>query len=426
MYNYNSMEKQIALFLSRFPRTKLFLKKLFQRFNYIIYNKSYDYDIRNECIFNNININNHETFFGYYDNSPINKSNKYLIFHSTDHSTNNKPNKNKPITVVLYDLKNNKVLKEFPTNAYNWQQGAKLQWMDEYNFIFNDYDKKKDRYISKIVNSVLGEIVRIVDYPIYDVKNNIALSLNFDRLRILTPDYGYRNRGIAIDINNIENDGIYLIDLENNTSELIISLKDVVQIHNKFCPEGSMHWFNHIMISPNGEKFMFLHRWLLKNRRYDALFVADIDGNNLKFIANNDMVSHCFWKNNYEIVSFMRNQIYGDKYYLVDIETGEIGILGEGIIDKFGDGHLNIYKNNMLFDTYPNKARMKELYLFNLDNHSLIKLGEFFESFKFYGETRCDLHPRWSFDGKYISFDSVHDGMRNTYILENANSNGIE
>ena len=65
----------------------------------------------------------------------------------------------------------------------------------------------------------------IVDYPIYDVKNNIALSLNFDRLRILRPDYGYRNRKIKIDVNNIENDGIYLIDLEENTSQLIITLE---------------------------------------------------------------------------------------------------------------------------------------------------------------------------------------------------------
>lgn len=37
---------------------------------------------------------------------------------------------------------------------------------------------------------------------------------------------------------------------------------------------------------------------------------------------------------------------------------------------------------------------------------------------KFQGEGRCDLHPRFSQDGKYISFDSVMTGKRRQYYVD--------
>jgi len=172
------------------------------------------------------------------------------------------------------------------------------------------------------------------------------------------------------------------------------------------------------MISPKGDKFMFLHRWLVGNRKLDSLIISDIDGKNIKCLADDDMVSHCFWNGNDEIISYMRDKKDGDKYFKIDINTSERKIIGKGILDKFGDGHPSIYQNKMLFDTYPNKARMKELFVFDLKGNHLTKLGEFYESLKFYGETRCDLHPRFSIDGSKVFFDSVHTGKRKLYYLK--------
>ncbi len=419
---YTRQERLVALFLSKFPRLKLSVKKMYQKLNYIKYKKDFTY--KSNYSVAKISYQNRESFFGYYDKSPINIKNNFILFNSVKHSTNNIPAKDTSIDIVLHDIENNVYKVIDTTTTYNWQQGAKAMWINNQEFIFNSFDEIKTKYCSKIYNTD-GKYIRSISFPIYDTyKDQYALSLNFDRLNILRPDYGYRNNDLSIDWLNNRDDGIYYIDLKSNTHTLLISIQDIIDIHEKESMNGAKHKVNHIMISPDGSKFMFLHRWFVGDRKFDSLIVADIDGKNLKCISDDDMVSHCFWYGNDKIFSFLRDEIYGDKYYMLDIETSEKIIIGEGIIDSFGDGHPNIFGNDVIFDTYPNKARMKELYKYNLENNSLEKLGEFFESFDFYGETRCDLHPRFSFDGKKVFIDSVHENKRHLYMIDLENKVG--
>jgi hypothetical protein len=414
MKSYNNIERSLALMLSKFPRVKMFLKKVYQLINSFLYRKTYSEWTK--YLLEEINIDNKETFFGYYDKSPINESNHFIIFHSTNIKTKNKPTPN-PINIVLYDCTEKEILTKLTSNAYNWQQGSKLQWINKNKFIFNDYNRKTNNYCARIIDINEPDSEQAIDFPIYDVHSDFALSLNFDRLNLLRPDYGYRNRCVNYkDLSNYD-DGIFYIELENNTSRLIISIDEVINLHFKENMKNAKHWFNHIMISPNGDKFMFLHRWLVGNRKFDSLIVSDIDGANVSVLADDDMVSHCSWYGNNKIISYMRDMVLGDKYFLIDLGLKTKTILGKGVLDKFGDGHPSVINDLLLFDTYPNKARMKELFLFYMRENRLVEVGEFYESMKFSGETRCDLHPRFSNCGSYIFIDSVHSGKRKLYRI---------
>jgi hypothetical protein len=45
-------------------------------------------------------------------------------------------------------------------------------------------------------------------------------------------------------------------------------------------------------------------------------------------------------------------------------------------------------------------------------------IGRFYTPPDLGKHNRCDLHPRWSPDNKFVSIDSTHEGSRQQYILD--------
>jgi hypothetical protein len=218
------------------------------------------------------------------------------------------------------------------------------------------------------------------------------------------------------DLKRLDNDGIWRVDFQTGDARLLVSLADMCLVAPRPEFEGALHKANHVMISPDGSRFIFLHRYFIGQRRFDRLMLADAVTGDLKLLSGYGMVSHCFWADDKTILGYMRGPEYKDSYWLVDVETAEFKRLT--CLDGLGDGHPHVVGDWFVTDTYPDKARMQHLFLVNWKTGEKKKLGEFFHGFEYSGETRCDLHPRLSKDGKTVFFDSVFDGKRRLYKMD--------
>jgi|TARA_B110000467_G_C18337888_1_gene499966 hypothetical protein len=410
---YSAKERFVAHLLSSFPELKQKIKYVYQRLNYWRFKK--DQNFHSENILMRISDVQDASFFGYYDRSPMSEDGKQVLFHSTSGDTRKEPRFTQGIDVMLFDLDTQKAHKVATTQAFNWQQGAKSQWLNQQEIIFNDYFPSENKYVSKIYNTETKQF-RTIDNPIYDVFQDYALSLSFDRLSELRPDYGYFAKESSQHSFDLDKEGLIYVDLKENTSHLLLSIDTVIKNHYREEMDDADHLVNHIMISPCGTKFMFLHRWFKNGVRHDSLMICDRDGRNLKCLADDGMVSHCCWKSKTEIVAYLNDSQFGANYYLIDIVDGERKPIL--FLSHLGDGHPHVCGDEMLVDTYPNKARMKELLLYNFKTNQLSCLGEFFESFQYYGQSRCDLHPRFSRKGETVFVDSVHEGERHLYMMK--------
>lgn len=413
--NYNKLEKYLASILKSNPKIKSLLKKSYSRLVYVFYKKKElvisDYPIVN------IEHGTNETFFGYYDKYPENACGD-VIFHSTSNQTHQVPNLN-PIKIVVVDKSKN-IICEFETKTYNWQQGSRSHWLDDDNFIYNDISPG-NKLISNVVNIKTKKIVKSFNYPVQDsYEDEYFLSLNYRRLQSLRPDYGYRNNGVMNnkELMDVSMDGIFKVDMLKKEDSLIVSFDDIFKFDPQF--DYSLHFnkVNHIMISPNGDKFIFMHRCLRDGVRIDRLLLADNNGKIIRVLADNNMVSHCCWINNDTILGYLKGRNGLDKYWVIETNTVSYNQISNELINSLGDGHPTVVNGWMISDTYPDKARFQTLFAFNLISQDFKILGKFKHSFLYDGESRCDLHPRASTISNRIYFDNVSNNKRSLSFVE--------
>jgi hypothetical protein len=321
--------------------------------------------------------------------------------------------------LIMLRKNTGEVVKIGRTNAWNWQQGCMLQWYqgkDDLVF-FNDYDPESDRYIPKVVRSS-GELVKTYSIPVNNVSRcgRFALSLNYDRLAQMRPDYGYFNKINKVLPGN-DQDGIWYLDLEKGTTKLIITLEQLKHLAYAGTMEGAIHKVNHIDINSGGSRFMFLYRWIGPQGRFMRLITANQDGSDLYILNGDIMTSHCCWLGDQEILSFCEYK--GERgYFKFYDRSNKVHLLSSKMPKVDGHPSLSPARQWIITDTYPDKSRMSYFYLYDPKNDQLIKLGRFFQPFRYKGEMRIDLHPKWSADGRTVFFESGHDGARQLFPLK--------
>lgn len=409
-----SIEQTINYQLNKFPTIKKVVKRVYQSSIYAISPK-----IKSEGNIIKVSPDDDaEYFFGYYDKSPWDASGRYMLCMKTE-DTWSEVSPLVPVDLLLIDTQNNNSVRKLgESHSWNVQQGCMLQWLgpdfDKY-VIYNDF--RGGCFCSVILNIESGK-ERVVDCPIYAVSSDgiTALSLDFTRLHRLRKGYGYANMDeITKDERLPDTTCIWKIDLGSGGITPLLKYTDFASFEPRNEMIDAEHKVNHLMISPNGKRFMVLHRWLKGHRKYTRLVTCNIDGHDMYNLSDDDMVSHCYWKNDDEILAFENKHHSGPGYYLMRDKTKEYKHVWPELC---ADGHPSYSPNGSLVvtDSYPDRARIASIRI--LSGVDVKVVARVFAPFKYDNDTRCDLHPRWSRDGKMICFDSVFEGHRGLYIVK--------
>lgn len=307
------------------------------------------------------------------------------------------------------------------TCAWNVQQSCMCQWLGpdfKSKVIYNDFRNGKFCSVILDINTMKE---RIIDAPVYTVSldGKTALTLDFTRLHRLRKGYGYSNIPEATANDKVpDKPCIWKINLENGEVIPILKYGDFMEFETREDMKKAEHKVNHLMINPSGDRFMVLHRWFKGQHKYTRLVTCNIDGSYMYNLSDDDMVSHCYWKNNNEILAFENKKKTGPGYYLMKDKTQKYVRCWPELSN---DGHPSYSPNGKLIvtDTYPDRTRLASIKLMN-GNESINKvkvIARVFAPFKYDNDTRCDLHPRWNHSGDKICFDSIFEGHRGLYIL---------
>ena len=286
---------------------------------------------------------------------------------------------------------------------------------------------------------------RTLPGPVYALSpdGRFAVAPDFRRLNDCRPGYGYAgipdpNAGLRAPADA----GIWRMALDTGTSTLILSFEQVSQLpfeersrpfHND--PERAKHWFNHLLYSTDGSRFLFLHRWrifegLTRQQASRAgystrMLTANPDGSDLYVLDPFGGTSHFIWRDPQHVCAWAWHPSHGGKFYLFRDRSRDAQVVGPEAMPQNGHNTYVPGRGNawILNDTYPDADRQQHLYLYHVPTNRRIPLGTFHSTTAYVGEWRCDLHPRSSRDGTKVVIDSTHEGLgRQMYLVDIADA----
>jgi len=206
-----------------------------------------------------------------------------------------------------------------------------------------------------------------------------------------------------------DNAGIWRLDLASGKHDLLIPFSRLAALANKHDDmTGAKHWFNHLLVAPDGKRFVFLHRWQKPGDKTftTRMVTANPDGTDLCVVDPYGQTSHFIWRDPAHILAWARHPSAGDKFYLYQDKSEKVEVIGRDVMTVNGHCTYLPDKRWILNDTYPDRERNQHPYLFNTESGKRYPLGHFQMPASYAGEFRCDTHPRFSPDGvKVTIFD---------------------
>ncbi|HEX7272545.1 MAG TPA: hypothetical protein VF420_10385 [Casimicrobiaceae bacterium] len=361
-------------------------------------------------------------FFGYYDKCPWNASGTLLLAHEVPFNDRPPgPQDAAKVGIVRLDEGNRyEALAE--TLAWNWQQGSMLQWhpADPERLIV--HNERRAHGLVACVRDVHGRTHIVYDRPIYALSpdGRYACSVNFARLHVHRPGYGYAGctDPWAGEPHPAE-DGIHRLDLASGRTELIVSLDALAHLGSEAESRQAFQWINHVQISPDAKRIAFFHIRRTEGGWRARLCSCASDGGGLAVLLDAEFISHYDWRDSRSLLVWTRERGGRGNFVLVGIEGGTPTAVGDAVLVEDGHASFSPDRRWVLNDTYPDGYDMRTLMLYRWGDGKRIDLARLHSpKSRWWGEIRCDLHPRWNRDGTLVCVDSVHAGERQVYVAD--------
>ena len=373
-------------------------------------------------------------FFGYYDRNPWNADQSlHLALRVGQCDVIPVPGETAEVGVVSPEGGFTPLTE---TRAWCHQQGAMELFLPRRpgSVVYNDFDSGAGRLVARIFEPGRG-VCGGYDRPLYAISpdGRHAVSLNF--ARIPRRGYSYADAPVPFDHwhpEDPEADGIFLIDLESGASRLLVSYRTMLERHPcAHTAEDQYIWLNHAIFNRDSTRLLWLLRQTTEPRHMSRfwrtyMYTCSVtDPSDVECILPDTCwrkdISHQIW--GHAPREILIDARWGDHgFELVSFDESRRPFISRRISPGHGGMGHAVYSPDgryILFDSYPSPDGRQTLHLVEAATGKCELLGTFNHRRPegAAADTRCDLHPRWSPDGRMVTVDSIHDGRRGIYLL---------
>ncbi|MFA6816673.1 MAG: hypothetical protein WCS73_10305 [Lentisphaeria bacterium] len=369
-------------------------------------------------------------FFGYYDRCPWNDDDSLHLCLKVNQASR-LPVKGETAEIGVLDGSGSF---EHLATTRTWchQQGAMELFLPHRNqFIYNDFDGEK--VVARIYEMGKG-IVGKYNRGIYTISPNGRFGISLDFARIPRRGYSYAEAPLPDDVHpkNLDHDGLWLVDLVSGAEKLLVSYSTMLKKHPwRYSCEDVSFWLNHAIFNCDSSRILWLFRQhtqanVLGNWWHTFMYTCDLEGRDTACVLpetywHSGAISHQIWgRTPHEIL--VDANWDGTGNHAVVFDESQRPFLAKKISESHGGMAHMVFSpdgTKLLADSYPVNGK-QQLDLIDVATGKMEQLGVFAHQQPkgTVAEVRCDLHPRWSHDGKKITVDSIHSGKRAVYLLK--------